>query len=302
MLARLAIDLISGEEGTKNGSPSTTPSTTTPTTGSGSSTTPSTTTNGTRDWTKNPPKSRDEVLQLYLEQTGKNPNDLTSEELQQINTAWNYRYKPQTTGTGTTSGSGSSTGNGSSTSSSSNTVIPRRSQVSDPSYKQGGKVVKAPYKVGGYTDSELEAMGNRPYENYRGTKSYEGYYQAPDGAWYPVDQQKAEYYQQYHTYNGWEEPMREYFDTFGTFSGYTPTWKDTGKNYAYLGGYNPNGGGNYSYSGGGSGGSGGSGSRSSGYSYIDNGRYSGNYNSNVHPELTNQTRMRINNIMRNWTF
>lgn len=171
----------------------------------------------------------------------------------------------------------------SATSSSSGSNIPKGSTTSDPSYGQGGTVVKAPYKEGGYTEQELMDMGNKAWGTTYGYNSYEGYYRASDGHYYPVDQEKAEYYKRYGTYNGWEEPMRDYYNTFGTFYGYTPTWKSTGRNTG--------GGRSYSYSGG---------NRSSGYSYNNN--YSGGNNSNVQPELTNQTRQRINNIMRNWTF
>lgn len=171
-----------------------------------------------------------------------------------------------------------------SSSSSSSGDVPKGSKTYDPSYGQGGQVVKAPYKEGGYTEEELMKMGNKAYGSAYGNNAYEGYYRAPDGRYYPVDQEKAAYYQRYGTYNGWDEGMRDYYNTFGTFYGYTPTWKSTGRNTG--------GGRSYSYSGG---------NRSSGYSYNNN--YSGNNNgSYVQPELTNQTRQRINNIMRNWTF
>ena len=176
-------------------------------------------------------------------------------------------------------------GGSSSGSSASGSDIPKGSKKYPPSYGQEGEVVKAPYKEGGYTEEELMKMGNKAYGTTYSGNAYEGYYQAPDGRYYPVDQEKAAYYQRYGTYNGWQEPMREYYNTFGTFYGYTPTWKQTGRNTGSGGG-----GRSYSYS-----------SSRGGSSYGGNGYSGGNY-SNVQPELTNQTKQRINNIMRNWTF
>lgn len=120
---------------------------------------------------------------------------------------------------------------------------PKGTQYLTPSYGQEGKVVKLPYKAGGYTAAELEAAGNNARSDqkyYNGSKAYEGYYLAPDGKYYPVDQEKAAYYlRNGYSYEGWEEPMRDYYKTFGTFFGYRPDWKKSGKT---------TGGGGYSYS------------------------------------------------------
>ena len=98
-----------------------------------------------------------------------------------------------------------------------------------PTYGQGGQVVKAPYRKGGYTEDELKAMGNNAYGKSYGSNAYEGYYKAPDGNYYPVDQIKANYYKaNRNSYRGWEEPMREYYNNFGTFFGYRPDWKTAG--------------------------------------------------------------------------
>ena len=130
---------------------------------------------------------------------------------------------------------------------------PKGTQYLTPSYGQGGKVVKLPYKSGGYTEAELMALGNKAYGTKYGANVYEGYYQAPDGNYYPVDQEKAAYYlKNGYSYDGWEEPMRDYYKTFGTFYGYRPDWKQSGNsnnNYSFS----PR---NYSYSSGGNYGSG----------------------------------------------
>ena len=169
-----------------------------------------------------------------------------------------------------------------------------------PSYGQGGTGVKAPYKSGGYTDAELQAMGNMPYTDRYGRTQYEGYYLAPDGNWYPVDQEKAAYYKKYGTYDGWDEGMRKYYNTFGTFYGYTPTWRTTGRktgsNY-YSGGRK-----SYSYN------RSGSNYNSSGYGSGSNSNYTNYYtpnritNSGVSPSTLNQKQNRIYNIMKNWSF
>ena len=199
-----------------------------------------------------------------------------------------------------------------------------KNQVLTPSYGQGGQVVKAPYKAGGYTEAELKAMGNNPYITPRGYTGYEGYYYA-GGKWYPVDQEKANYYNRYGTYRGFEEPMRDYYNTFGTFSGYTPTWQDTGRRNSggssyYRGGSSYNRSSNYSpYSNS-------SYYNNNGYQYprysqspytnvsmpTSRGRnttqtagyYYGNNNNaaQANPTASNQTEQRINNIMKNWSF
>ena len=164
---------------------------------------------------------------------------------------------------GTGSGTGTGTGSGSGGKGSD---VPKGSTYFTPSYGQDmEKGVKAPYRKGGYTAEEIEKMGNKArsdWKYYNGNKAYEGYYLAPDGKYYPVDQVKANYYRQNGSYNGWDEGMRDYWNTFGTFYGYRPGWRTTGR----LGG---GGGGSYSssrsysYSGGGGSRSGGSGGSSS---------------------------------------
>ena len=107
---------------------------------------------------------------------------------------------------------------------------PKGTKYFDPSYNQGGKGVKLPYKSGGYTEAELMAAGNKAYGTKYGANVYEGYYQAPNGKYYPVDQEKAAYYvRNGYSYDGWEEPMRDYYNTFGTFYGYRPDWKTAGR-------------------------------------------------------------------------
>ena len=192
----------------------------------------------------------------------------------------------------------------------------------DPSHGQGGTVVKAPYRKGGYSEAELMAMGNMPYKDRNGYNAYEGYYRAPDGNWYPVDQVKANYYNDnYHSYRGWDEGMRDYYNTFGTFDGYTPTWRSTGQSgssggKSYSNSYSNNySGGNYS--------GGSSGNKSSNYSYtrsVSTPSLSANYQpyqyssssstpqyatqqrSSVSPTTTSQRSNRIYNIMKNWSF
>ena len=44
-----------------------------------------------------------------------------------------------------------------------------------------------PYKTGGYTAAELEAMGFRETVKADGTRSYPGFYQAPNGNYFPVN-------------------------------------------------------------------------------------------------------------------
>ncbi len=44
-----------------------------------------------------------------------------------------------------------------------------------------------PYKSGGYTAAELKAMGFRERVNSDGTRSYPGFYQAPNGNYFPVN-------------------------------------------------------------------------------------------------------------------
>ena len=133
----------------------------------------------------------------------------------------------------------------------SSSSTPKGTVYFNPSYGQGGKGVKLPYKSGGYSEAELQAAGNKAYGVQYGSNVYEGYYKAPDGKYYPVDQEKAAYYKANgNSYNGWEEPMRKYYQTFGTFYGYRPDWQTAGRQ-TYN--YSPR---TYSYSGGSRGSSG----------------------------------------------
>jgi len=124
------------------------------------------------------------------------------------------------------------------------TAIPKRSLRLRPSYGQSGQVVKAPYKVGGYTEAELKAMGNEARKDLvgpDGSMLFEGYYKAPDGNYYPVNQGKANYAlargmtdpSQYWYYYGYTPDKEAYRNVYGTYYGYTPSWRDTG---ARLGG------------------------------------------------------------------
>lgn len=141
----------------------------------------------------------------------------------------------------------------------------------NPSYGQGGKGVKLPYKKDGYTEKELMEYGNKSRGTYYGEEAYEGYYLAPNGKYYPIDQEKAAYYKANGgSYKGWEEPMRDYYNTFGTFYGYRPDWKAAGG----LNTWKNNSSGSYSYSGGRSSGGSSSGGRSYGRgSTANNGIY-----------------------------
>ena len=100
------------------------------------------------------------------------------------------------------------------------------------SYGQPGPGVKAPYKKGGYTAEELEAMGNKPRSDRKynnGKNIYEGYYEW-GGTYYPIDQVKANYYRANGgSYKGWTEGMRGYYNNYGTFYGYRPDWQTAGK-------------------------------------------------------------------------
>jgi hypothetical protein len=149
--------------------------------------------------------------------------------------------RPDKNGNATTNAAGNPVTTGSTQSTTQNSTDkssnPKGTQYLTPSYGQGGKVVKLPYKSGGYTEAELMALGNKAYGTKYGANVYEGYYQAPDGHYYPVDQEKAAYYlRNGYSYEGWEEPMRDYYNTFGTFYGYRKDWKQAGKagnNYSY---------------------------------------------------------------------
>ena len=140
---------------------------------------------------------------------------------------------------GTATGTTGSTTSG--TNGTASTEVPKGSTYFRPSYGQNmEKGVKAPYRKGGYTMEELEAFGNAPRSDYKynnGKPAYEGYYLAPDGNYYPVDQEKAAYYRANGgSYNGWEEGMRDYYKTFGTYYGYKPGWNNGGGG-SYGGGY-----------------------------------------------------------------
>jgi len=123
-------------------------------------------------------------------------------------------------------------------------AIPKGAKRSRPSYGQSTQVVKAPYRVGGYTEAELKAMGNEARKDLvgpDGSMLFEGYYKAPDGNYYPVDQGKANYAlargmtdpSQYWYYYGYTPDKEAYRNVYGTYYGYTPSWRDTG---ARLGG------------------------------------------------------------------
>ena len=145
-----------------------------------------------------------------------------------------YVYRP-----GAESTSGSTTGSTKGTSGSATKAAsgearaekqaPKGSTYFTPSYGQGGKGVKLPYKVGGYDENDLKDAGNNSYgTTSNGKNAYEGYYYW-NGKYYPVDQEKAAYYKANgNSYKGWEEPMREYYKTFGTYYGYRPDWKTAG--------------------------------------------------------------------------
>ena len=176
-------------------------------------------------------------------------------------------YEGRSVGSRGDSNIGSKTGDGS---------VPKGSQYFTPSYGQEmEKGVKAPYRKGGYTAEELQKMGNAPRTDFKynnGKKAYEGYYLAPDGNYYPIDQDKANYYRRYGTYDGWEEGMRDYWKNFGTFYGYRPDWKNAGRG-AGGGGGRSSGGGGYSYSGGRSSGGTGNGKSYGAGSTANNGLY-----------------------------
>ena len=160
-------------------------------------------------------------------------------------------------------GNGTKTVSGTGTGSSDNgkgSDVPKGSTYFTPSYGQDmEKGVKAPYRKEGYTAEEIEKMGNKARSDqkyYNGKKAYEGYYLAPNGKYYPVDQIKANYYRENGSYAGWNEGMRDYWNTFGTFYGYRPGWKVDGRlgsggggGGGYSGGGRSSGGG-YSYGGG----------------------------------------------------
>ena len=72
-----------------------------------------------------------------------------------------------------------------------------------------------------------------------GSMLFEGYYKAPDGNYYPVNQGKANYalsrgmtnpYQTWY-YEGYTPDMEAYRNVYGTYYGYTPSWRQTGANF-----------------------------------------------------------------------
>lgn len=183
------------------------------------------------------------------------------------------------TGTSSNTGTGTGTNTGTGTTTSGNYEIPKGSQYFTPSYGQDMKYgVKAPYKYGGYTLEELEGFGNVPRSDYKynnGKPAYEGYYLAPNGNYYPVDQAKANYWRQNGgSYRGWDEGMRSYYNKYGTFYGYRGGGTSRGG-----GGGSRRGGGGYSYSGRNVGG---------GYTYA--------------PQDKEQSNVLYYNGMRNWSF
>lgn len=145
-----------------------------------------------------------------------------------------YVYRPgaeSTSGstTGSTKGTSGSTTKAASGETRAEKQAPKGSTYFNPSYGQGVKGVKLPYKVGGYDENDLKDAGNNSYgTTSNGKNAYEGYYYW-NGKYYPVDQEKAAYYKANgNSYKGWEEPMREYYKTFGTYYGYRPDWKTAG--------------------------------------------------------------------------
>lgn len=240
------------------------------TTGTTTGTTPSTT------GTTGRPQTYEEALAQYLLETGKNLIDLDEGDYMAIR----KRTNNNNSSTQVQNVVATATAN----------KPPKGSTTFTPSYGQDMKQgVKAPYKTGGYTEAEIRALGNRPYTDANGRSQYEGYYYW-NGKWYPVDQEKAAYYQKYHTYDGWEEPMRDYYNTFGTFYGYRPDWKTAGRNVSSGTNSRPSYSTSYR-----------SGSTNRGY-------YNSYYNNPVgnrgetNPTVANQQDQRINNIMKNWTF
>jgi hypothetical protein len=144
-----------------------------------------------------------------------------------------YVYRPGAESTsGSTTGTSGSTTKAASGEARAEKQAPKGSVYFTTSYGQGGKGVKLPYSKDGYTAAEIEAVGNNARSDqkyYNGAKAYEGYYLAPNGKYYPIDQEKAAYYiANGNSYKGWEEPMRDYYKTFGTYYGYRPDWKTAG--------------------------------------------------------------------------
>lgn len=118
---------------------------------------------------------------------------------------------------------------------------------------------KLPWKQGGYTEEELILAGNNyvgKYDNkaqyeLRGKNQYEGYYLAPNGNYYPVNQNKAEYaisrgaanlsqskfnspeYMDYY-YDGYSSDVDDFVRAFGTENlwRYDPNWKNAGLKYS----------------------------------------------------------------------
>ena len=72
-----------------------------------------------------------------------------------------------------------------------------------------------------------------------GSMLFEGYYKAPDGNYYPVNQGKANYAlargmtdpSQYWYYYGYTPDMEAYRNVYGTYYGYSPSWRQTGANF-----------------------------------------------------------------------
>ena len=170
--------------------------------------------------------------------------------------AGNQRYDARLAGQGSGT-TGTTNGTNTTGTNTESPKPPSGSTYFTPSYGQDmEKGVKAPYRTEGYTEEELNAYGNKPrsdWKYYNGKVAYEGYYLAPNGKYYPVDQTKYEYWKRNGgSYKGWEEGMRDYWNNFGTFYGYNKrktNYGGGGGGYRYYGGS-----GNY-YSGSGSSGS-----------------------------------------------
>ena len=65
------------------------------------------------------------------------------------------------------------------------TVKPSSSDYSET--KPTSNPADVPYKKGGYTAAELKAMGFSETVKADGTRSYPGFYQAPNGNYFPVN-------------------------------------------------------------------------------------------------------------------
>lgn len=133
--------------------------------------------------------------------------------------------------------------------------------------------VKLPFKEGGYTRDDIVKAGNNEVAVYdenspsyqRGRPQYEGYYLAPNGQYYPVNQPKAEYaiqqaknagyypltyaqadnkYFMKQFYEGYNKDVEDFIRNFGPENlwRYDPNWRNAGLKYS-----NPTTSNNYGY-------------------------------------------------------